>query len=296
MRLNDKYSIHSLKLFLATVLFGMGLWGCAAPAVEKSLSAYGVGIAVRPFDNCLVIGGIARGSFIEQNTDIKRTDLLCNIVKDDANPRLADIPLTPRQLQVALRGPLLSKVTVAIKDANGSNSRNVTLFRNVDLETGQAFPVPPQLTATVSKRARADAALGSCLEQRDIALCEQYVAANLGTAGAQAATSRIKKIQLINQQEQALPPEIRRDRYMSDLRKALEARDYSGVEPLAIKLFDLGLPIDPSVRFFYGEALYEQGDMLRALEELYQYVTEEGATATYYTQALGLISKAEAAL
>ena len=122
------------------------------------------------------------------------------------------------------------------------------------------------------------------------------MAANPGTAGAQAATSRIKKIQLINLQEQALPPEIRRDRYMSDLRKALEARDYSAVEPLAIKLFDLGLPIDPSVRFFYGEALYEQGDMLRALEEFYQYVTEEGANATYYTQALGLISKAEAAL
>jgi hypothetical protein len=96
--------------------------------------------------------------------------------------------------------------------------------------------------------------------------------------------------------EASLPPSVRRDKYMVQLSQHLKQRDYQKALEIFPKLESLPVATDPSLKFFYGEALLETGKPGEALKKLYAYVTEQGSGAKHYARALALINQAESQL
>ncbi|MGA0806732.1 MAG: hypothetical protein ACO38Y_06625 [Steroidobacteraceae bacterium] len=143
--------------------------------------------------------------------------------------------------------------------------------------------------------------LQRCLESGDGNDCRVVQAAvpapllSYARRDIDAVLARSRKVEYAALLE-GLPPEMRRDKYTLQLREALAARRFGVVPGLCESLYALGLPLEPEVRFFHGEALLENGDSLGALEKLYDYVTETGPSGTYYTRALELIARGEASL
>ncbi len=93
--------------------------------------------------------------------------------------------------------------------------------------------------------------------------------------------------------ERTLPPEILRDKYMVELSNLLKTQQYEAALPLFKKLTALPISTDPSLKFFYGEALLKTNQTAQGIDQLYQYINEQGRNATHYTTALTLISQAE---
>lgn len=94
--------------------------------------------------------------------------------------------------------------------------------------------------------------------------------------------------------EAALPVTVRRDKYMVALSGYLKAERYADALTVLPKLDALAVDKDPSLNFFYGEALLKTGRKQEAAERLYRYVSEQGSGAAHYAQALALINEAEA--
>ncbi len=96
--------------------------------------------------------------------------------------------------------------------------------------------------------------------------------------------------------EASLPATVRRDKYMLQLSELLKTEQY---QP-ALEIFPLieALPVstDPSLKFYYGEALYKTGEYSAAVRKLYEYILEQGRSARHYTRALEIVSQAEASL
>ncbi|MBF6057115.1 MULTISPECIES: hypothetical protein [Thiomicrorhabdus] len=90
-----------------------------------------------------------------------------------------------------------------------------------------------------------------------------------------------------------LPPELRRDKYMVQLSTYLKKQDYKSALRIFPRLEALPVAQDPSLKFFYGEALLRTGSPQEALTKLYEYVNEQGRNATHYGKALKLINEAE---
>lgn len=96
--------------------------------------------------------------------------------------------------------------------------------------------------------------------------------------------------------EQNLPPEMVRDKYMVSLSQYLKQGDYAQALPLFKKLERLPIATDPSLDFFYGEALLRTNQPGEALQKLYRYINTQGSGAAHYARALQLINEAEAKL
>lgn len=93
--------------------------------------------------------------------------------------------------------------------------------------------------------------------------------------------------------EASLPPEVRRDKYMVQLANHLKHQQYQQALEIFPKLEALPIATDPSLKFFYGEALLETGQPVEAMQKLYKYIEEQGSGATHYARALELINQAE---
>ena len=71
--------------------------------------------------------------------------------------------------------------------------------------------------------------------------------------------------------EQALPADIRRDKYMLQLTEYLKQEKYQQALTIFPKLESLPVKQDPSLGFFYGEALLKAGQTEAAQQKLYEY-------------------------
>lgn len=105
-----------------------------------------------------------------------------------------------------------------------------------------------------------------------------------------------KKQRELKQLEASLPPSVLRDKYMVQLSNHLKQQQYQEAIPLFAKLAALPGESDPSLKFFYGEALLKTGQPAEALSKLYSYIGEQGTSATHYSRALELINQAESQL
>ena len=115
-------------------------------------------------------------------------------------------------------------------------------------------------------------------------------------AAEAAAAAAEKKRQEAEAREASLPVSVRRDKYMILLSSALKQGDYEAALEIFPKLEKLDISKDPSLDFFYGEALLKTGNPTEAIEKLYRYVSEQGSGATHYARALELINSAESSL
>ncbi|MCX4190661.1 tetratricopeptide repeat protein [Methylophaga sp. OBS3] len=119
-----------------------------------------------------------------------------------------------------------------------------------------------------------------------------HIAARESTLQSEAQ----KKQRELEQLEASLPPSVLRDKYMVQLSNHLKQQQYQEAIPLFAKLAALPGKSDPSLKFFYGEALLKTGQPAEALSKLYSYIGEQGTSATHYSRALELINQAESQL
>lgn len=107
---------------------------------------------------------------------------------------------------------------------------------------------------------------------------------------------RLQTQQQLASLEASLPPEVRRDKYMVSLAGYLKQQDYKNALTVFPKLESLSVKTDPSLKYFYGEALLKTGEPTKALQKLYEYINEQGTGATHYARSLELINQAESQL
>ena len=115
-------------------------------------------------------------------------------------------------------------------------------------------------------------------------------------AAKKSAAAKAERRKQLEEREAKLPISVRRDKFMISLSKFLKAGDYDSALDVFPRLEALDIAKDPSLDFFYGEALLNTGKPSEALEKLYRYVSDQGSGAKHYTKALELINTAESQL
>ncbi|MCB1704165.1 MAG: ankyrin repeat domain-containing protein [Halioglobus sp.] len=186
--------------------------------------------------------------------------------------------------------------------ANGAD----THIRNRDnltpLETAQAEG-QLAMVALLSEYETINASWDQAVKLNTVAGYRHFVAAYPDTAYQQAAETKIAELtateerqQHLENMEAQLPASVRRDKYMVQLSQALKTQQYQQALDIFPKLEALPIATDPSLKFFYGEALLKTNQPGPALEQLYQYINEQGSSATHYARALELMNQAEAQL
>ncbi len=169
------------------------------------------------------------------------------------------------------------------------------------IETEQPMPVITALSNSFTEGRKA------CLNQQALQPCADLVAgvpdeavsdelrahiAKIETRIAAEEAEKQRKQQLVAM-EQALPPSVRRDKYMMQLSQYLKQKDYQNALEIFPKLEALPVKPDPSLKFFYGDTLLRTGQTEAAQKKLYEYISEQGTDATNYTRALELLNAAE---
>jgi hypothetical protein len=160
--------------------------------------------------------------------------------------------------------------------ANGAD----TLTRNREnltpLETAQAEG-QVEMVELLSESERISSIWDQTVELNTAAGYQRFIADFPDTAYQQTADEKIATLAAIEARQQnldeleaSLPVNVRRDKYMVQLSRAL--------------------------KFFYGEALLKTSQPGKALEQFYQYVNEQGSGATHYARALELMNQAESQL
>ena len=96
--------------------------------------------------------------------------------------------------------------------------------------------------------------------------------------------------------EASLPKPVLMDKYMIALRDALATQDYRKALPIFERIEQLDMPLDPDFYYFYGEALHETGQQVRALEATGRYVRNQGSQARFYQEALQLLNRIQDSL
>ncbi|SEQ85615.1 hypothetical protein SAMN03080615_02973 [Amphritea atlantica] len=96
--------------------------------------------------------------------------------------------------------------------------------------------------------------------------------------------------------EAKMPPSVRRDKYMVQLSSYLKKQNYKAALDVFPKLESLPIATDPSLKYFYGEALLKTNQPAKAMQKLYQYINEQGTGAAHYARALEMINEAESQL
>lgn len=169
------------------------------------------------------------------------------------------------------------------------------------IETEQPMPLITALTEAFKQQRQ------ECLNQNQLALCKALVkdlpaeavspemAAHISQLEQNVAAEQAEEArrQQLIAMEQALPASVRRDKYMVQLSQYLKQQDYPKALDIFPKLEALPIQSDPSLKFFYGEALLKTGQDEAAQRKLYEYISEQGAGATHYVRALELINAAE---
>ncbi|MCX4190662.1 tetratricopeptide repeat protein [Methylophaga sp. OBS3] len=143
----------------------------------------------------------------------------------------------------------------------------------------------------------------NCLTQSDLTVCESSLAGMPDSQIPPAVAEHVAQLRAESEQKQALadleaslPVQVRRDKYMVQLSQHLKQQEYAQALPLFEKLQALPDKADPSLKYFYGEALLKTSQPAAALKQLYSYISEQGSNAPHYSRALELINQAEAAL
>lgn len=113
---------------------------------------------------------------------------------------------------------------------------------------------------------------------------------------AQFQQERDAKAQQLAALEASMPPSVLRDKYMVQLSQHLKQQNFGAALPLFRKLEALPIATDPSLDYFYGEALLKTDQPGDALQKLYRYINTQGAQGAHYTRALELINQAESKL
>ena len=103
----------------------------------------------------------------------------------------------------------------------------------------------------------------------------------------------VKRQAKIDAIEANLPANVLRDKYMVQLSSYLKEQNYKAALDIFPKLESLNIAKDPSLDYFYGEALLKTGNPSGAMQKLYKYINEQGTGAAHYAQALELINQAE---
>ncbi|SEQ85596.1 hypothetical protein SAMN03080615_02972 [Amphritea atlantica] len=145
--------------------------------------------------------------------------------------------------------------------------------------------------------------LDSCLKQNELPPCQQLVQRLPKGFAPNSIVEHIKLIeteqarkQQLIAMEEALPTSVRRDKYMVQLSSFLKKQNYKAALDVFPKLEALPIATDPSLKYFYGEALLKTNQHAKAMQKLYQYINEQGTSATHYAQALEMINDAESKL
>lgn len=99
----------------------------------------------------------------------------------------------------------------------------------------------------------------------------------------------------IEQRDASLPMSIKRDKYLVAFTGALKSEDFLSALFYANLLDRMGIPMDDSFYYFWGEALLELQDPDGAIEKLNFYLSRVGSSGKYYTSALQMILRAEKA-
>lgn len=122
------------------------------------------------------------------------------------------------------------------------------------------------------------------------------------TASYFARTNEIKKILLAASKksegraarDEALPVDLRRDKYMRMIKTHMENKKYAAALPFFDKLYALDIVImDDSLTFYYAEALYRTGKLEQAIEKLYEYMKIAGKDGEFYLKAIDLSNEIE---
>jgi tetratricopeptide (TPR) repeat protein len=120
-----------------------------------------------------------------------------------------------------------------------------------------------------------------------------------------ARDNEIKKLLLAAQKratdkvsrEEALPVELRRDKYMRMITSHMADEKYVEALPYFDKLYGMDIEIeDDSLTYYYAEALYRTGNMELALTKLYEYMKKVGKEGAHYMKAIDLSNEIEGQL
>ena len=186
--------------------------------------------------------------------------------------------------------------------ANGADTRMRNRNNLTPMETAQAEG-QLAMVELLSEYEVITSSWDQAVELNTAAAYRNFVAAYPDTAYQQAAEKKIAQLsaaearqQQLEALEAQLPASVRRDKYMVQLSQALKAQQYQQALAIFPKLETLPIATDPSLKFFYGEALLKTDQPAAALEQLYQYINEQGSGATHYARALELMNQAEAQL
>lgn len=169
------------------------------------------------------------------------------------------------------------------------------------------YPEVKPIVATSDISAYPDslkAEANACLSGDEVRHCEQVLAKIPERLQAPALTSKLlamqesqdRRKQAVVAMEASLPPEVLRDKYMVSLSTFLKEQRYQEALGVFAKLDGLNVDKDPSLDFFYGEALLKTGQPQAAMERLYRYIGEQGSGARHYSTALDLVNQAESEL
>jgi ankyrin repeat protein len=186
--------------------------------------------------------------------------------------------------------------------ANGADTKIRNRDNLTPMETAQAEG-QLEMVALLSEYETINSSWDKAVAANTAAAYRNFIATYPDTAYQQAAETRIAELSAVEARQQhletmeaQLPASVRRDKYMVQLSQALKAQQYQRALAIFPKLEALPIATDPSLKFFYGEALLKTNQPAAALEQLYQYINEQGSGATHYARALELMNQAEAQL
>ncbi len=113
---------------------------------------------------------------------------------------------------------------------------------------------------------------------------------------AEATNAKEAKIRTKLARDQALPLDVKKDKYILTLTKHLNLQQYEESLFYFELLERLNVELPPSFNYFWGEALLRTNQPNAAIDKLYQYINQAGSQGKYYTKALELTNEAEAQL
>lgn len=92
---------------------------------------------------------------------------------------------------------------------------------------------------------------------------------------------------------QALPPQVEADLLMKEIGEAMKAGRYEGLSEKFQRVAELRVNVPETFEFHWGKTLYQSKDYEGALLHLDRYLSKSGSNGKFYTEALGLYSKAK---
>ena len=172
-----------------------------------------------------------------------------------------------------------------------------------DPELGKAKPRAQAIAAigtSLGAGSREKAALEACLSGNETDTCRQFLTDFPDNPQREEALQHmnglVSKEMRLRELRSRMPPEMRRDQLMVTLAGLLERGEHQRSLAVFEELEMLPVPLDPDIKFYWGRSLIETGNYMEGLSKVYAYLQERGREASFYQEALNLISRAEAEL